>query len=111
MMLLVISAKCNDLCNVDVIDKHDKTVYSEYGYAPYIDCIGGGDYVELEIDTETGMIMNWNQEDFSVWLESTKEDEEVMTEEEKEEERIFKNLESKYDKDPTWDPENEVWIY
>ena len=51
--VLRISAKCSDLCftmvphlNID----HD-------GYAPHIEGIGGGDYIDLEIDLDTGKVI------------------------------------------------------
>lgn len=51
--VLRISAKCSDLCFASVphlgID-HD-------GYAPHIDGIGGGDYIDLEIDLDTGKVI------------------------------------------------------
>lgn len=29
------------------------------GYVPYIKGIGGGDYIEIEIDNDTGKIVGW----------------------------------------------------
>jgi hypothetical protein len=54
---LYVDAKCSDMCNVEAdgpggrIQKHD--------YVPKYLGIGGGDYVYLKIDIETGQIANW----------------------------------------------------
>ena len=51
-MILSITAKCSDLCFITLGDcEHD-------GYVPQ-SSLGGGDYVELAIDNETGQILNW----------------------------------------------------
>lgn len=51
--ILSITAKCSDLCNVSFQGiEHD-------GYVPENIGIGGGDYIELSIDIETGQIQDW----------------------------------------------------
>ncbi|MNR56307.1 hypothetical protein D3C85_1768540 [compost metagenome] len=47
-------------------------------YVPYGFGIGGGDYLELAIDVETGKVVGWDPEKFkhgvSEWLAANKED-------------------------------------
>jgi len=52
-----ISAKCSDLCFVQLYDEEGNSVAVGEGYAPSF--IGGGDYVELSIDIKTGKIIGW----------------------------------------------------
>lgn len=60
MGILRISAKSSDLNSISFKDKNGKvTEGGEYSYVPEGIGIGGGDYVELDIDTETGQIQNW----------------------------------------------------
>jgi len=59
-MIIKISAKCSDLCWAELQDNEGNSIGQEYdGYVPEIMPGGGGDYVNLEIDTETGNILNW----------------------------------------------------
>jgi hypothetical protein len=62
MGILIISAKCSDLCCTTYTDKDGKVTESD-GYVPEGigitedgDC---GDYVVMEIDMKTGQILNW----------------------------------------------------
>jgi hypothetical protein len=61
MMKLQICAKCSDLFSATLTD--DGGMQHEYhGYVP--DFMPGehwGDYVTLEIDTDTGTITNWSK--------------------------------------------------
>jgi hypothetical protein len=60
MGILSISSKSSDLNTIQYKDKDGNiTESSDYAYVPYNIGIGGGDYVELDIDTETGQILNW----------------------------------------------------
>ena len=60
MGILSISAKCSDLCNSSYKDKNGNvTKGGDYSYVPMGINLGGGDYVDLDIDTETGKILNW----------------------------------------------------
>ena len=60
MGILTISAKSSDLNSIQFKDKNGKVTKSnDYAYVPEGLGIGGGDYVELDIDTETGQILNW----------------------------------------------------
>lgn len=57
--ILSITAKCSDLFSGHIIDE-DFNVIKEYeGYVPKDLGIGGGDYVEMEIDLQSGQILNW----------------------------------------------------
>ena len=59
--IISISAKCSDLFSATL--KRDGKVVGEYdGYVPSL--LPGehyGDYVLLDIDTETGRILNWKK--------------------------------------------------
>ena len=60
MGTLSISSKSSDLNSIQFKDKNGKvTKGGDYSYVPDNIGIGGGDYVELDIDTETGQILNW----------------------------------------------------
>jgi hypothetical protein len=61
---LKISAKCSDLCSIQLIE--DGKHVGEYdGYVPSWlpnpNVQHYGDYVELEIDVDTGKILNWKK--------------------------------------------------
>ncbi len=59
-MILNLSAKTVDMCCIDIYDKDGNKVYEHDGYVP--DFMPGqhfGDYIELEIDVDTGVILNW----------------------------------------------------
>jgi hypothetical protein len=60
MGTLRISAKCSDLCFTVYTDKNGKNTESN-GYVPENIGIGdgSGDYVDIEINMETGQILNW----------------------------------------------------
>ena len=62
-MILKISAKCSDLFFAQLFDADGNQVGNDYdGYVP--DFMPGehwGDYVTLEIDTDTGRIVNWKK--------------------------------------------------
>jgi hypothetical protein len=57
-MILKLVAKSSDMNTVKLIDKGE-TVWNHEGEVPYNIGLGGGDYVKLEIDAETGQIQNW----------------------------------------------------
>ena len=61
---ITVSAKCSDCCYTQALDADGKVLYSKDGYVP--DFMPGkhyGDYVELEIDVNTGKILNWETPD------------------------------------------------
>ena len=55
---IMISAKCSDLFYAELFDGR---VYE--GYVPdlFTDGKGGGDFVRLEIDLDTGKIVDWEK--------------------------------------------------
>lgn len=57
--VIVISAKCSDMCDFRVYEG-DEFLYSGDGYVPRMAGLGGGDYVDLAIDVETGKLLDWN---------------------------------------------------
>jgi len=61
-MKISMCAKCSDLFDASLIDDNGKTIGEYEGYVP--DFFPGkhyGDYVELDIDIETGKILNWKK--------------------------------------------------
>jgi hypothetical protein len=56
---LRISAKCNDLFAASLLDKVGHCFGELDGYVPRGLGIGGGDYVNLNIDLATGKILDW----------------------------------------------------
>lgn len=61
MGTLKISAKCSDMCSCIYEDNKGKVLAESDSYVPAGINIGdfGGDYVEMEIDMQTGQILNW----------------------------------------------------
>lgn len=58
-MILTVSGKVSDMCTVGLYGAGGKHILTHNGYVPRDLGIGGGDYIELEIDTDTGKILNW----------------------------------------------------
>ena len=57
-----INAKCSDLCYAELQDKDGKPLARHDGYVPALmPDEHYGDYVMLDIDLETGMILNWKR--------------------------------------------------
>lgn len=58
-------AKCSDSFDMKFIDRTGQRVGQYEGYVPHGFNIslpgGGGDYINLKIDVDTGQILNWNQ--------------------------------------------------
>ena len=74
MGILSISAKSSDLNSIQFKDKNGKVTKSnDYAYVPEGLGIGGGDYVEMDIDTETGQILNWKPVSDAKVIEAIKE--------------------------------------
>lgn len=75
-MILSISAKCSDCCHATLSAANNGTVVAEKdGYVPSLMPGGGGDYIELDIDTATGQILNWvipTQEEIDGFIEDNK---------------------------------------
>ena len=60
-LVLDICAKCSDLFSADLL-KDGKIVKEYSGYVPsFMPGQHYGDYVQLEIDMETGQILNWKK--------------------------------------------------
>lgn len=58
MIVLQIMAKCNDCCDATIF-RNGEPIYNTDGYVPSLMPGGGGDYIKLSIDIETGKILNW----------------------------------------------------
>lgn len=57
---LNITAHCKDLCSFSLLSENKETIIEQdEGYVPYDLGVGGGDDVELLIDLDTGVIVNW----------------------------------------------------
>jgi len=55
-------AKCSDQCSVTLMDDKDSVIARHNGYVPeFMPGEHYGDYVELDIDLETGRILNWEK--------------------------------------------------
>lgn len=57
--VLSFTAKCSDLFSGQITDEDFNTIKEYDGYVPKDLGIGGGDYLEMEIDLQTGQIINW----------------------------------------------------
>jgi hypothetical protein len=60
-MKLSFSGKCSDMCSYLITDDNGEKLVYKQGEIPSSFGIGGGDYVEFEIDLETGQILNWKK--------------------------------------------------
>jgi len=57
-----ICAKCSDLCSIQFFNKDGDKIGERDGYVPdWMPEEHYGDYIELEIDVETGQILNWKK--------------------------------------------------
>ncbi len=55
-----INAKCSDLCITELIDEKGSSIVECDGYVPgFMPGDHYGDYIILDIDMETGKILNW----------------------------------------------------
>ena len=69
---IYINAKCSDRCYAQLTDGEGKVVAQHDGYVPALmPDEHYGDYVSLEIDLETGTILNWVRPSKAV-IEETK---------------------------------------
>ena len=59
--IMHINSKCSDCFSMSISDtKSGDYIVDDYdGYVPPGSGVGSGDYVELDIDVETGQILNW----------------------------------------------------
>lgn len=58
--ILFVTGKTSDLCCTR-LEIDGKDVKETDGYVPEIMPENGGDYIELEIDIDTGMLLNWKK--------------------------------------------------
>ena len=59
---ICISAKCSDLCYTQLVNKDGVILAQKDGYVPkFMPGEHYGDYVMLDIDLETGTILNWKR--------------------------------------------------
>jgi hypothetical protein len=58
-MRIYISAKCSDMCDAVLYDNNGYALKYHDGYVPDIIPNSYNDYVELDIELETGKILNW----------------------------------------------------
>ena len=57
-----LNAKCSDMCWYELEDADGNQLADHDGYVPsWMPGQHFGDYIELEIDRETGMIKNWKR--------------------------------------------------
>lgn len=54
---IYINVKHDDRYNATI--RSDEGNFDHEGYGLYIDGVGGGDYLRMEIDNATGTIKNW----------------------------------------------------
>ncbi len=58
--VLSISAKCSDCCAASLLDQDGHEIHESDGYVPgFMPGEHFGDYIMLDIDLETGKILNW----------------------------------------------------
>ena len=55
-MKLLLRAKCDDRCSVELRSEDGRHIAMVDGYPPQIDGIADGDYIDLEIDLTTGVV-------------------------------------------------------
>jgi len=78
--VISILAKCSDMFSMSVRDANNQHIASYDGYVPsFMPNDGGyGNYVEMDIDIETGRILNWRNpigtESFNAILEGRAEE-------------------------------------
>lgn len=58
-MKIAIGGKCSDMGWMQVTDEEGVRIIDYDGYVPEIAAIGGGDYIEIEIDNDTGKVIGW----------------------------------------------------
>lgn len=59
-MKILLNAKCSDMCQVALLGADNELMAEHIGYVPPYIPNDWGDYVVLEIDPDTGVILNWN---------------------------------------------------
>jgi len=59
MRTIHIIAKCSDCCSTTFVNSETQDFAEMNGYVPRNIGIGGGDYIKLTIDIDTGTIKDW----------------------------------------------------
>jgi hypothetical protein len=55
-----IYGKVSDMCIITLLDEKRFLIEEHVGYVPPFPAIGGsGDYIEIEVENETGKIVDW----------------------------------------------------
>ena len=58
--VIELHAKCRDLCDIRICDGEGSYIHEHDGYVPeFFPGDHYGDYIILDIDIETGQILNW----------------------------------------------------
>ncbi len=60
--ILTLNAKCSDMC-VSTLEVDGVNLGEHVGYAPRLNHKIGGDYIEIQVDLETGQIVDWVKPD------------------------------------------------
>ena len=75
-----IHAKCSDMCNAELLDQDGAAIHENDGYVPgFMPGDHYGDYLILDIDIETGNILNWKKPtatEIKQWIKQTGDDDE-----------------------------------
>lgn len=59
---IFVTAKCSDACHISFMDENEKVIGERDDYVPdFMPEEHYGDYIELEIEVETGQILNWKK--------------------------------------------------
>lgn len=74
MRILSFIAKCSDSFGMTITD-NSKYIAEKDGYVPYDIGIGGGDYIEMKIDIDTGQIIGWNVAKVQKFIEQQEKNE------------------------------------
>lgn len=56
---IFVGGKCSDMAWYYINNENGETVKDGEGYAPYIKGVSDGDYIEIEVDNETGKVIGW----------------------------------------------------
>ena len=68
--IVKVHAKCCDMCSIELIDSDGQLVKEHDGYVPsFMPGEHFGDYLILDIDIETGQILNWSKAKVEAKLE------------------------------------------
>lgn len=70
MKTISINAKCDDRCEIVVVDDDGNTAYRHLGDAWTMPVVGRSDYIRFQINVETGKIIGWDAEAVKAQLRS-----------------------------------------